>query len=431
MSYDLVIEGRFVDPLEGIREGFLGIEGGRIAYITEMPISGRANIRLSESELVLPGFIDSHVHFREPGWEHKGDMASESRAAALGGVTTAMEMPNTPMPHQTTTREKVLKKRAIAERRAVIDMEFYGGIGPGNLYTLGSMADVVPGFKIFMCDSTGNLKLENLGQVEEALSQLRGLGKPVKVHCEDQAMNDTGKERYKDMYEKHGPLIHSLARPPESEAKSIRDVLVLARKHNVPLCVCHVSTRKGMQMIEEDGWAKAEVTIHHSLLDLEDFRRLGPLGKMNPPLRERRDVDYVLNSVAEGRVPFIVTDHAPHTLEEKGTESFWDVPSGVPGIEHYGNFAALLLARGMDLKDLARATSYNAAEFYNLEGKGRIEEGYLADLAVLDTQRPVRVGPPYQTKCGWSPYEGMGFPGGVSYTIRRGRTIMECGRVLV
>jgi dihydroorotase len=429
MSYELVIEGRFADPLDGVHEGFLGIEGGRIARITEGPISGRRNIRLSESELVLPGFIDSHVHFREPGWEHKGDMASESRAAALGGVTTAMEMPNTPV--QTTNRERVLEKKGIAKERAVIDMEFFGGVGPGNLYVLEGMADVVPGYKIFMCDSTGNLKLGGLEQVEEALSHLRGLGKPVKVHCEDQAMNDTGKEMYSVMYGKHGPLIHSLARPPESEARAIREVLPLARRYGVPLCICHVSTREGMQIIEADGNARAEATLHHSLLDHGDFRRLGPLGKMNPPLREKGDRDYIFGSVMGGRVPFVVTDHAPHTLGEKGAGDFWDAPSGVPSVEHYGGFAALLLARGMEPKNLARATSYNAAEFYKLEGKGRIEEGFLADLTVLNTQRHVRVGPPYQTKCGWSPYEGMEFPGGVSYTIRRGRVIAENGRMLV
>jgi dihydroorotase len=429
MSHDLVIEGRFVDPLRGECRGCLGIEGGRIARITEGHISGRRNIRLSESEIAFPGFIDSHVHFREPGWEHKGDMASESRAAALGGVTTAMEMPNTPV--QTTSRERVLEKKAIAGRRAAIDMEFFGGVGPGNLYTLASMADVVPGYKIFMCDSTGNLKLESMEQVGEAFSLLRGTGRPVKVHCEDQAMNDRGMEKYRNLFSRHGPLIHSLARPGESEAKAIGDVLSLASKYSVPVCICHVSTRMGMQMLERDSRVRAEATLHHSLLDLEDFRRLGPLGKINPPLRGAGDRDYIFGSVLGGRADFLVTDHAPHTLEEKQARNFWDAPSGVPGIEHYGNFAALLLARGMGLKELARATSYNAAEFYNLEGKGRIGEGFLADLTVLDTRRPFRVRPPYQSKCGWSPYEGMEFSGGVSYTIRRGRVIAEKGRLLV
>ncbi len=428
MSYDIVIEGRFVDSVDGEYRGYLGIEGERIAYITERPIAGRTVIRLSESEMLLPGFIDSHVHFREPGWEHKGDIGSESRAAALGGVTTAMDMPNTPV--QTTNRERVLEKKRIAEKSSVIDMEFYGGVGPGNLYTLEDMADVVPGYKIFMCGSTGNLKLDGLEQVEEAFSQLRGLGKPVKVHCEDQAMNDMGEERYRDMFGEHGPLIHALARPRESETKSIGEVLPLARKYDIPVCICHVSTREGMRMIEEDGRAKAEATIHHSLLDLEDFKRLGPFGKMNPPLRERRDVDYVLKSVIEGRVPFVVTDHAPHTVEEKSGD-FWEAPSGVPAIEHYGSFAALLLDRGMEPRELVRATSYNAAEFYNLEGKGRIEEGFLADLVVLDTKRPVRTGPPYQAKCGWSPFEGIEFPGGPTYTIRRGRIIAENRKVLI
>jgi dihydroorotase len=429
MSYELVIEGRFADPLDGIHEGFLGIEGGRIAYITERPVSGRRVISLSKSEIVLPGFIDTHVHFREPGWEHKGDMGSESRAAALGGVTTAMEMPNTPV--QTVSRERVLEKKGIAEKRAVIDMEFFGGVGPGNLYTLEGMADVVPGFKIFMCESTGNLRLDSLEQVEEAFSCLSGLGKPVKVHCEDEGMNRESAGNYRNRFGEHGPLVHALARPPESEVRAIGDVLGFSRKHGVPVSVCHVSTMEGMKLVKGDGKARAEATIHHSLLDHGDLRRLGPLGKMNPPLRNRQDRDYVMESVIRGDVPFIVTDHAPHTLEEKRAGDFWNAPSGVPTVEHYGNFAALLLARGMGPKELARATSYNATQFFKLEGKGRIEEGCLADLVILDTRRPVRVGPPYQAKCGWSPLEGMEFPGGPSYTIRRGRVIVEGGRLLV
>ncbi|MCK4714468.1 MAG: amidohydrolase family protein, partial [Candidatus Aenigmarchaeota archaeon] len=180
--YELVIEGRFVDPVDGIFRGFMGIQDMRIAYLTENPIQGKTRISLSDSELVFPGFIDTHVHFREPGWEHKADMASESRAAALGGVTTAMDMPNTPV--QTTSRERVLEKQRLAERKSAIDMLFYGGVGPGNLYMLEKMADVVPAFKIYMSKTTGDLDLKDLDEIEEAFSCLSGLGRPVAVHCE-------------------------------------------------------------------------------------------------------------------------------------------------------------------------------------------------------------------------------------------------------
>jgi dihydroorotase len=338
-------------------------------------------------------------------------------------------MPNTPV--QTTTRESVLEKKRIAGEKSVIDMEFLGGVGPGNIYVLESMADLVPGFKIYMCDSTGNLKLDSLEQVEEAFSQLKGLGKPVKVHCEDQGMNDEAHGIYRNRSGELGALAHSLSRPPESEVKAIGDALGIARRYGVPTCICHVSTRDGMKLIHGDGRARAEATLHHSLLSHGDFRRLGPLGKMNPPLRETRDRDYIFKSVMDGSVNLIVTDHAPHALWEKQADSFWDVPSGVPSVEHYGSFAALLLTRGMEPRDLAMATSYNAAKFFGLEGKGRIEEGFLADLTVLNTRDPAAVRPPYQTKCGWSPYEGMVFPGGASYTIRRGKVIAERGRVLV
>jgi dihydroorotase len=235
---------------------------------------------------------------------------------------------------------------------------------------------------------------------------------------------------YGELYEEHGPLVHAYSRPVESEVGSITYVMDFSRSYGVPVSICHVSTKGGLELTKEDGKAKAESTIHHSLLDHEDLRRLGAFGKMNPPLRERIDVDYVFGSIIRGDVDFIGTDHAPHTSGEKQV-GFMDAPSGVPSVEHYGNFACLLLSRGMDPKDLARATSYNATQFFGFPEKGRIEEGYLADLVVLDTKRPVRVRKPYQAKCGWSPFEGMEFPGGVSYTIRRGKIITENGKLMV
>jgi dihydroorotase len=430
MSYDLVLEGRMIDPVNGEYSGSICIQDGRIVRITQDRVSGRTSLRLASSEKIFPGFVDPHVHVREPGWEHKADMATESRAAALGGVTTMIDNPNNPGQHQTTNKEKVLEKKRLAREKAVIDIEFLGGIGSGNLYTFGEMAGEVVGYKIFMCDSTGNLKLDGLGEAEEAFSRLRDVGKPVKVHCEDQAMNDQARERHGGGFDQHGFLIHSYSRPPESEARSIRDVLSLGNRFQIPLCICHVSTQEGMRLVEADGKARFEATIHHSLLDHGHFRELGPLGKVNPPIRDAQDREQVFNSVLGGRVPFVVTDHAPHTLEEKGA-GFQDVPSGLPSIEHFGNFVSLLLSRGMDLKQLARSTSLNAVEFFGLGEKGRIEEGFLADLTVLDLARQVKIRPPYQTKCGWSPFEGMEFPGSVSHTIKSGKIIADNGQLRV
>ena len=279
-----------------------------------------------------------------------------------------------------------------------------------------------------MSRTTGDLGLKDLDEIEEAFSCLSGLGRPVAVHCEDQDMNNKAASRYG--FREHGPLVHALSRPAGSEAKAIRDALDFSGKYRVLLSVCHVSTMEGMNLIKSDGKAKAESTMYHPILDSRDLERLGAFGKMNPPLRERSDADYIMDSVLKGDADFIGTDHAPHTRQEKEM-GFMEAPSGVPSIEHYGCFASLLLSRGMSPAGLARATSYNAARFFGLEDKARIEEGYVADLAVLDTMRPSEVKPPYQTKCGWSPLEGMEFPGRVSYTMRRGSIIAENGKVLV
>jgi len=425
MSYDLVIQGRFVDPIDGEFSGSIGISNGNIERITEENLSGTRRLKLADSDLVLPGFIDTHVHFREPGWEHKGDIRTESLAAAAGGVTTAMEMPNT-YP-ATTSRERVLEKIGIAKRKSAIDLLFYGGIGPGNIYTLERMVDVVPAFKLYMCESTGNLQLDDMGQIEEAFSQVAGTGKPLAVHCENQGINSNAARK---LSEGKGNMAHALSRPPESEVKAIEDALRLARKHGVKLSVCHVSTRQGLELIMKDGKARSEATIHHSIMDTRDLERLGTLVKMNPPLRDDDDSEFILDSLRKGDIDFIGTDHAPHIRQEK-LSGIIDAPSGVPSVEHYGQFACLLLSRGMEPKGLAGATSYNAAKFFGLEGKGRIEEGYLADLTILDTGGKAVVKPPYHAKCRWSPLEGMKFPGSVSHTIRRGKIIFERGRLRV
>ncbi len=438
MTFDMAIEGRFVDPIDGEHYGYIGIEGERIAYISERPITGRRNIRLASSELLFPGFIDTHVHFREPGWEHKATIYSESRAAARGGVTTAMDMVNNQK--QTTSRERVLEKRAIAERDSAIDLEFYGGIGEGNLYAFREMAQVVPAFKMQMGETTGTLNLDDLDDIEEGFAQAKGLLSPytgeqipIALHCEHQPVLDRAAERYGSRFNELGPMMHSLMRPGEAETEAIYHALGFSDSYGVPVTICHVSTKRGLELIREHGRAKSEATIHHQVLCQDDLSRLGAFGKMNPPLRPREDMEYVSGSMVGGNVDFLATDHAPHTREEKEA-GFVQAPSGVPSVEHYGGFACLLLERGMEPKQLARATSYNAAQFYGFHEKGRIEEGYLANLTVLERtsmKRCTEIGPPYQTKCGWSPFEGMDFPGRAAYTIVRGKIVAEMGGLLV
>jgi dihydroorotase len=192
--------------------------------------------------------------------------------------------------------------------------------------------------------------------------------------------------------------------------------------------VCHVSTGEAARIARESG-SRTECTIYHSLMNQGHLERLGAWAKMNPPLRSGEESGFILESLLSGGMDFIGTDHAPHTRKEKSA-GFMEAPCGVPSVEHYGSFAALLLERGMSPQALARATSYNAAKFFGLQGKGRIEEGFRADLAVLDTASGGAVKPPYQTKCGWSPLEGMRFPGGVSYAIRRGRIIVDRGKLV-
>lgn len=411
-NHQLVLEGRIVD-LDRVYESRIGVDDGVITEISS-DVKGD-NILHLEKHLIFPGFIDTHVHLRVPGGEHKEDFSTGSMAALHGGVTTVIDMPNTQPP--VTTSDMVRQKRERADKEGKVNIRFYALALPENLDSIPSLSEQVAGFKIFMGRSTGGfiLPTEYLG---ESLKRIQTTSKIATVHCEDEEIMERDAEnlKYRDYPEKHADV-----RSAEAEIKAVEALL----SHNPDkVNIAHLSTAEALNLIKEyrkkrNGTIFCEITPHHLLLTRNDMRRLGNYGRMNPPLRTEEDRLAMIEGLRSGDITFLATDHAPHTREEKSGSN---PPSGVPGLDTYGNVVAFLMREYGIPAGRIMSTTYLASLFFGLTDRGRIQVGKRADFTVLDHNGPVTISSDMlYTKCGWSPFEGMTFPGRAVYTVVNGR----------
>ena len=380
-----VIRGRVyyrgrVEPLD------LGVdEDGRIAAV-KRNLPGD-DVEDHGDALILPGCVDMHVHLRDPGLTEKEDVPSGTRSAAIGGVTTVVDMPNTRP--AVTTREVLRAKWARVRGRAAVDYGLFAAPRSGD--AVSGLEDATA-FKVYMAESTGSLQI-GVEALEEVLHASAPLGRPVVAHAEDDALFRTGQP---------GTLTgHSASRPPESEVSAIRTLVEIrgdARVH-----VAHVSCTEALDAVPPG--MTTEVTPHHLLLDTS--RPLKALGKVNPPLRSPEDRKALWAAYAAGRIDAVATDHAPHTREEK-EERFEEAPSGLPGVATA--FPLLLRqvkAESLSLERLVDTLASRPADILGIP-QGHIEVGRDADLLVVDARRVLKVtARRVRYKCGWTPFEGM------------------------
>lgn len=377
--------------------------------------------------VIFPGFVDVHVHLREPGWEYKEDFLTGTRAAAHGGVTTVADMPNNPEP--TVTARAVERKKELARAKAVTDVVFYGGATGDNRAELELMSDTVAGYKAYLARSTGDLLLSDSDLVEVFGAGVKA-GLPVSLHCEDQSVIDRASKALEGVGRRD--VICDL-RPPEAEVEAVRKVIAAAGTvRGARVNVCHTSTEGALGLVKEARSRgvplECEAALHHLFFNRAAMLESGLLAT-NPPLRAEGDRAALVQGIRDGTVSFLVTDHAPHTREEKLSKGV----SGVTGLDDYAHVVSWLLKeQGVEPAQVVRVACTGPARYLGLSDRGEVAEGKRADLCVLDLAFPERVKPDeLMTKCRWSPYEGKEFPGGARWTIRGGETLVEDFRVVV
>ncbi|HEY8553784.1 MAG TPA: dihydroorotase [Burkholderiales bacterium] len=404
-------------------EGDVYCADGLIARI-EPQLDLRADEEIdAEGRLLLPGVIDPQVHFREPGKEHKEDLASGSRAAAAGGVTSFLEMPNTDPP--TTSQAALDDKLARAARKCVVNYGFFIGATAENIEEA-NRAEPACGIKVFMGSSTGSLLMDR----DEDLERLFATGtRLIAVHAEDEARIRERARRYAD---RRDPAAHSEIRDNECALIATRKALALAKKYRRRLHILHLSTREEVELLrrEKPPWVTAEAIPNHLFLNTADYAALGTLAQMNPPIRAPEDNAALWQGLRDGVIDFIATDHAPHTLEEKRV-GYPHSPSGMPGVETALPLMLTAMREGKcTLAEIQKWMCRAAMEAYGIPNKGRLLPGYDADLVLVDveTYRPVR-NEALHTRVRWSPYAGRELTGWPVCTIVGGRVVYDRGTI--
>ena len=424
-NFDLLVRGGTVVSHDGIGAGDVGIRGGRIVALGDLSGTGAGETIDAAGLHVLPGVIDSQVHFREPGMEQKEDLATGTAAAALGGVTAVFEMPNT-RPN-TTTAEALADKLARAEGRAHVDLAFYIGAAAENVDQLAALERLpgAAGVKLFMGASTGDLLVADDPTIARVLASGR---RRIAVHAEDEPRLQERKHLAEGSAHNH-----PVWRDAESALIATRRLIALARAAGRRVHVLHVTTAEEMAFLaDHKDIASVEATPQHLTLTAPDcYDRLGSFAQMNPPIREARHRDALWAAVDAGIVDVIGSDHAAHTVEEK-RQPYPESPSGMPGVQtllplllDHMNAGRLSLARLMDL------TSAGAARIFGLAAKGRLAVGYDGDLTLVDLKRRETVtGDWLASKSGWSPFEGQQVTGWPVATIVRGNVVMRDDELL-
>lgn len=376
--------------------------------------------------LVIPGVIDSHVHFREPGLTHKADIESESRAAAYGGVTTYFDMPNT-VP-QTTDMDAWEQKCLLAKAKSHVNYSFFYGATNDNVDSF-SKLDVhrIPGIKLFMGSSTGNMLVDRDEALRQVFKAAKELDLPVMAHCEDTDIINANMAKAKAAYGDDPEVIHHPEiRSEEACYKSSAKAVELACQSGAHLHIAHITTAKELQLLDKPN-VSAEATVAHLLFCDADYASKGTLIKCNPAVKSAADRDALRKAIADGTIMTIGTDHAPHALKEKEGCCAKAV-SGMPMLQ-FSLTSMLSLAEQnvLSINQIVELMCHNPARLFKVSNRGFIRKGYKADIAVVAKEPWTLTAADIQSKCGWSPVEGQQFEWRVRHTFCNGRHIYDNG----
>ncbi len=431
MAKTLLKNGQLINENSIVQADIL-LNGDRIHRIDSGITADADSVIDLQGAYVIPGVIDDQVHFRQPGLTHKGDIASESRAAIAGGITSFMEQPNT-VP-QTTTIEKLEEKFRMAAGSSYANYSFLLGGTNDNLEEIKKLDKLAcSGIKLFLGSSTGNMLVDD----EEVLERIfRSTDMVISAHCEDEDTIRRNLQTYKAQYGEDIPFVcHPRIRSEEACYLSSSKAIALAQKTGARLHVFHLSTAREMDLFRNDiplekKKITAEACIHHLWFSDEDYDAKGSLIKWNPAVKTARDREGLWKALLDDRIDIVATDHAPHTLDEK-QNPYTTAPSGGPLVQHA--LPAMLeqhLDGRISLERIVTKMCHNPAVLFDIEERGFLREGYFADLTVFRTNDPWLVDRSNVLyKCGWSPFEGTTFRSRISHTFVNGHLAYENGRL--
>lgn len=405
----------------------IGIADGKIAELGDLKSASASQKTDATGLHILPGVIDTQVHFREPGLEHKEDLESGTKSALRGGVTGVFEMPNTKP--STTTKEAIEDKVERMKNRSWCDFSFYVGAATDNIPHLNELEKLpgVCGVKIFMGSSTGSLLVPDDYHLEKVLKSGK---RRVAVHCEDEYRL---KERFPIAQESKSPISHPIWRDEDSAIRATKRIVEISKKTYRPIHVLHVTTHQEMAYLKNNkSLATVECTPQHLTLYAPDcYEKLGTLAQMNPPIRGKEHMEGLWKALLDGTVDVIGTDHAPHTLSEK-QKPYPESPSGMPGVQTLLPIMLNHVHNGrLSLEKLVELVCVNPAKIFGIKDRGQIQVGLPATLTLVDTKAEREITSDWLlSKCGWSPYEGMHVTGWAAGVFLRGQMAMWQDEIL-
>jgi len=427
----LITNARLVNEGE-VRDADVLVDGERIEKIaTGIAADDSFQVIDAKGKFLLPGMIDDQVHFREPGLTNKGDLATESAAAVAGGITSFMDMPN--VNPQTTNRRALADKYVMAEGRCSANYAFYLGATNRNIEEIKALqVNEACGIKAFMGASTGDMLVDNPEALELLFEHAPVI---VLTHCEHSPTIRDNEARAKNDFGENVPMTeHPNIRSANACLLSSSQAVDLARRHNALLHVLHLTTAIEMGLFSKAHRSEkritAEVCVHHLWFDDSRYDELGARIKCNPAIKRPEDRRALLEAVNEGRIDIIATDHAPHTISEKG-KSYFKAPAGLPLVQHVMQcLFDLAKDEKLSYESIVDKTSHAVADIFGVVDRGYVREGYFADLVIMDPDKPYTVSSAnLLAKCHWSPFERHTFSSSVDTTIVNGKIVYQDGEL--
>lgn len=434
MLVDLALcNGKIYTP-KGFAEAGIAIENGRIFKIAKETNLPKASSKIDlNGHIVLPGLIDSHVHLRDQNRAYKEDFFTGTAAAAAGGFSLVMDMPNNkPV---TMDVQSLRERMKLAEKRVVVNVAFFSAF-PETLEEIGSIVkEGAVAFKLHLLEKIGGLNIDDDTAVLRAFDEVRKEGVPVAVHAEDK---DDFESKVRKLQNENRSDIDAFleAHSSDVEVKAVQRMIRLGEKSSARIHFCHISSAKSLSLIKKARSfgvnITCEVTPHHLLLTTQDLKRYKNLAVTIPPVRTKGDVKALWNALKEGLVDTVGSDHAPHAVEEKKHESIWDVKPGIAGLETTLPLLLTQMNKGrLTLTELVQLTSKGPAEIFHLKDRGALSRGCHADLVVVDSKQEHKIdSSKFHSKCKFSPFDGWKVRGRPVKTFVNGRLVMDKGEIV-